>query len=171
MTDYNDHLMDPFVDGEENPEEIAENLFGVNPGRRDYPMPGPDAVATSESTKPDPSDSPPPPTRLTLEELQAKQREWVEHNFPNRTNYHPLLGVVEEIGELCHAHLKYEQGIRSMSQAKYMELAEDAVGDIIIYLADYCSANGIDLQECLEDTWSRVKQRDWIKDPVEGSKE
>ena len=58
------------------------------------------------------------PTRLTLEELQAVQREWVEHNFPNRTNYHPLLGAVEEIGELCHAHLKYEQGIRSMSQAK-----------------------------------------------------
>ena len=27
MTDYNDHLMDPYIDGEQNPEEEAENLY------------------------------------------------------------------------------------------------------------------------------------------------
>ena len=106
---------------------------------------------------------------LTLEEVQNEHRDWMEHNFPDRANYHPLLGVVEEVGELCHAHLKHEQGIRGFGdRSTFEQYAEDAIGDIIIFLADYCSANGLNLQECLEDTWSRVKQRDWIKDPSKG---
>ena len=108
---------------------------------------------------------------LTLEELQDEQREWVKHNFPNRTNYHPLLGAVEEVGELCHAHLKHEQGIRGFEDIHtFKQYAEDAIGDIIIFLADYCSANDLSLQKCLEDTWRSVKERDWIEDLYKGSK-
>ena len=109
--------------------------------------------------------------RLTLDGLQVEQRKWVKHNFPNRTNYHPLLGVVEEVGELCHAHLKHEQGIRGFEdQYTFEQYAEDAIGDIIVFLADYCNANGLNLQKCLDDAWNSVKERDWIKDP-EGKEE
>ena len=109
------------------------------------------------------------PHCLTLDELQDQQREWVKRNFPNRTNYHSLLGIVEEVGELCHAHLKHEQGIRGFEDRhKFKAYVEDAIGDIIVFLADYCTANGIGLQKCLEYTWESVKERDWIRDPITG---
>lgn len=39
----------------------------------------------------------------------------------------PLLGMGEEIGELCEAHVKGST-----------ELVRDSIGDILIYLADFC---------------------------------
>ena len=76
---------------------------------------------------------------LDLIQLQREVQAWTAKNFPNNKPYQPLLGVAEEVGELCHAHLKQEQGIRNTTQAN----KEDAVGDIIIYLADYCNRNNI----------------------------
>ena len=99
--------------------------------------------------------------------LQAEQRPWVEHNFGKRPSYWPLLGAVEEIGELAHAHLKAEQGIRTGED--HAANKKDAVADIIIYLADYCSAEGIDLQSVVEETWAEVKQRDWKKHPAQAA--
>jgi len=98
---------------------------------------------------------------ISLRQLQGEQKEWVRHNFPNAKPYHPLLGVCEEAGELCHAHLKREQGIRE--NENHIENAKDAVADIIIFLADYCTKNDIDLQDCLNETWPKVKQRNWRK--------
>ena len=104
---------------------------------------------------------------LTLERLQKEGLDWVQHNFPGGKPYQPLLGVAEEVGELCHAHLKYEQGIRNTTKAD----KEDAIGDIIIYLADYCNRNGIDLTESLEAAWRTASKRDWIKFPKNGRTE
>jgi NTP pyrophosphatase (non-canonical NTP hydrolase) len=104
---------------------------------------------------------------LSLAQLQAEQRPWVEHNFPGREPYYPLLGAIEELGELCHAHLKQLQGIRGTSE-EHQTAKADAVGDAIIFLADYCTANGIDLQQAVEETWGKVKQRDWQKDKLDG---
>ena len=78
--------------------------------------------------------------------------------------HRPLLGVCEEAGELCHAHLKAEQGIRG-TQDEHLEAKKDAIGDIVIYLADYCSQQGIDLERSIENTWAKVKQRDWKQNP------
>ncbi len=96
---------------------------------------------------------------MNLEQLQKEGWEWVQRNFPNGKPYQPLLGVAEEVGELCHAHLKMEQGIRNSNN----EDKEDAIGDIIIYLADYCNRNGINIQESLEKAWETASQRDWVK--------
>lgn len=106
---------------------------------------------------------------LTLRQLQYEQRAWQQHNFPNRMNYYPLLGAMEELGELAHAHLKREQGIRGDAEM-HTAKALDAVADIVIFLADYCSANGIDFQEALNVTWEMVSKRDWQADPVSGGK-
>jgi NTP pyrophosphatase (non-canonical NTP hydrolase) len=103
---------------------------------------------------------------FTLRQLQDDQRPWVAHNFPNREPWHPLLGIVEEVGELAHAHLKQAQGIRG-TFAEHHEKKIDAVGDTIIYLADYCSAVGIDLHKAVETVWAEVKQRDWQAHPVD----
>lgn len=104
---------------------------------------------------------------LTFKQLQDEQRPWVERNFPGRDDYYPLLGAVEELGELAHSHLKNLQGIRGTPE-QHLEAKADAVADVIIFLADYCSATGIDLQSTMETVWARVSQRDWKADPMNG---
>lgn len=105
---------------------------------------------------------------MTLRELQEEQRPWVQHNFPGRDAHFPLLGAMEELGELSHAHLKGVQGIRHTPE-EILDLKKDAIGDIVIFLSDYCSANEIDFQAAVEQTWADVKQRDWQKDKMTGA--
>lgn len=104
---------------------------------------------------------------MTLQQLQKEVAQWADKNFPDSKSYHPLLGVGEETGELMHAHLKGEQSIRH-SAAKIHNMKIDSIGDIIIYLADYCGRNCISLEEAVEKTWEQVKQRDWQKNKVTG---
>lgn len=104
---------------------------------------------------------------LTLKQLQDEQRAWVAHNFPGREPFYPLLGAVEELGELAHAHLKGLQGIRGTPEEHHAAKV-DAIADTIIFLADYASANGIDLQDAVESTWEKVRLRDWRADPAHG---
>jgi len=104
---------------------------------------------------------------LNFKKLQAAQKLWVKHNFPNRESYYPLLGMIEELGELAHAHLKMLQNIRGTKQ-KHQTEKGDAIGDIVIYMSDYCTANDINFQDIVEAAWDEVKQRDWIKYPING---
>lgn len=98
---------------------------------------------------------------LTLATLQHQQSEWSERNFPAQKPYQCLLGAMEELGELTHAHLKAEQCIRTNENHDAMK--RDAVGDIVIYLAGYCTANGLNFEECVWQTWFEVKKRDYSK--------
>jgi NTP pyrophosphatase (non-canonical NTP hydrolase) len=104
---------------------------------------------------------------MNLDILQKEVGEWSRRNFPNNKTYHPLLGIGEETGELMHAHLKLEQGIRGTPE-EHVAAKKDAVGDIMIYMADYCERNGLDLDECVELAWGEVKQRDWRKHQEKG---
>lgn len=107
---------------------------------------------------------------INLAMLQNKIEEWNQRNFPNAKPIEPLLGLVEEIGELSHAHLKSSQGIRGTENELFLEKV-DAVGDIFIFLSAYCSLNGIDLELAIRKAWSEVRQRDWIKYPKDGRTE
>jgi NTP pyrophosphatase (non-canonical NTP hydrolase) len=98
-----------------------------------------------------------------LRKLQEEQKPWVKHNFGDRPSWMPLLGAMEELGELAHAHLKEAQGIRN--HENHVEKAKDAIADIVIFLADYCSARGLDFESIVQETWDKVKQRDWKKNP------
>lgn len=82
--------------------------------------------------------------RFTLRQLQKENAEWANANFDTSVLYHPLLGALEEYGELCHAILKKEQGIRGSGE-QHMQDAKDAVGDIVIYLADLCNRLDIEM--------------------------
>ena len=106
--------------------------------------------------------------RLGLNELQETMKPWVKHNFGDRPSHQPLLGVAEEVGELCHAHLKQEQGIRVNEDQE--NAGRDAVGDILIYLADYCNDRKWDMEEILFLTWEHVSKRDWKANPATGVK-
>lgn len=70
---------------------------------------------------------------------------------------------MEELGELCHAHLKREQGIRTSEDHRAKQI--DAVADVIIYLCDYCALEGIDMETAVLSTWETVSKRDWKADP------
>lgn len=100
---------------------------------------------------------------FSLRDAQRRHRQWAIYNFGEHPAWQPLLGVVEELGELAHAHLKAEQGIRTTED--HSAAKRDAVADIVIYLMDYCSCEGIDLESTLEEVHAAVLKRDWKKSP------
>lgn len=104
---------------------------------------------------------------MNLRIIQLEQKEWALKNFGDKPSWQPLIGVMEELGELCHAYLKREQGIRGTAES-HEEEARDAVGDIVIYLLDFCNREHLDLQSVIQDTWAEVKKRNWREDPLNG---
>lgn len=102
-----------------------------------------------------------------LEIFQSQVGRWAEGNFGKTPAYRPLLGAVEEMGELAHAQLKKEQGVRE-GEERFEIDASDAIGDILVYLAHYCAVTGLSLQEAVDTTWAKVRQRDWKKYPKTG---
>lgn len=109
-------------------------------------------------------------TRVVLEDFQRAQQQWSEANFGKHDYRQPFMGLVEEVGELSHALLKQEQGIRG-TREEHEAAAKDAVGDVMIYLADLCSTRGWSLEECLREAWDRVQKRNWKADPKKGGEE
>jgi hypothetical protein len=92
--------------------------------------------------------------RFTLKQLQDEQRAWVAHNFPGRESWQPLMGIVEEFGELCDAGPIRTEGQRNPE-------ADDALADIVIFLADYCSAMGWELEAV-----AMRKRQHWQYEPL-----
>ena len=105
---------------------------------------------------------------MRIQQLQNEHFDWVKHNFPDATSWHQLLGVVEEVGELSHAHLKSLQGIRGTTD-EHFEAKCDAIADILIFLAGYANMEGIDIETCIDASWAIVKERDWQKNKLDGS--
>ena len=102
---------------------------------------------------------------IDLDRIQRQHQAWTDYNFPNAPTDDSLIGAMEELGELAHAHLKAKQGIRGNNHESE---ARDAIGDIIIYLLHYCSTNGWKMSEIIEETWATVCQRDWKRNPEDG---
>lgn len=106
-----------------------------------------------------------------ISRIQAENKEWAWRNFGDAEAippWQPLLGAVEEIGELAHAYLKRHQGIRVNED--HDEAIKDAIGDIVIYLMDFCNRQNLDLELCVINAWEEVKQRDWNKHREEGKR-
>jgi NTP pyrophosphatase (non-canonical NTP hydrolase) len=102
-------------------------------------------------------------------QYQSEISEWSKANF-NQDPIDPLLGIGEEVGELMHAVLKQRQGIRKGSDPEATKaLIEDSLGDLFIYMCDFCSRNNIDLEFAIRDTWDKVSKRDWQTNKVDGS--
>lgn len=99
--------------------------------------------------------------RFDFRRLQALRDAWAEKQKLGGPPHQPLLGVVEELGELAHSHLKEEQGIRM--DEDHVAKAKDAIGDITLFLASYCSARGWDFQDVVQAAWEVVARRDYGK--------
>lgn len=94
--------------------------------------------------------------------LQEMMARWQYDNFPGTEPWELILGIQEEVGELSHAYLKRHQGIRKNED--HDEAIQDAVGDIFIYLANFCTISHLDLEACIVKAWTEVRQRDWRKE-------
>jgi NTP pyrophosphatase (non-canonical NTP hydrolase) len=105
-----------------------------------------------------------------LRQLQARQGVWQKKNFPGGDDTNPILGVVEEVGELAHAVLKARQGIRGTIE-EHEAAAMDAVGDIVIYLIALCNKRGWCFSDIVFATWAAVERRDWKADPKGGAEQ
>lgn len=105
---------------------------------------------------------------MSLPKLQADMKQWLEYNFPGTTSFEQFAGIVEEVGELAHALLKMSQGIRG-SKDELEDKERDAIGDIAIYLMNYCNTRGFDFEKILYTVWEEmVSQRDWRKNSRDG---
>ncbi len=98
----------------------------------------------------------------TFHQIQSLSVSWSYKNFGNHygTGYRNLLGIVEEVGELSHAQLKGEQGIRHTPE-EILQMKKDAIGDIIIFLCNYCDSQKLSLHECVNLAWNEIKDRNW----------
>lgn len=103
---------------------------------------------------------------LTLKELQEERAKWAKENFPDATPEEQVMGAMEELGELCHAYFKGKNKIRG---GENLMAESDAVGDILIFLAGYCELRGFSMQDAMEYAWAQVRNRDWKKNPTDGT--
>ena len=101
-----------------------------------------------------------------LRRIQREQKTWATRNFGYVPPWQPLIGVVEELGELAHSHLKEVQNIRTNED--HIAKGQDAVGDIVIYLIDYCNRRDWDFADIILETWKQVSARDWVNDKENG---
>ncbi len=104
--------------------------------------------------------------RAELTYLQNEIKEWKTRNFPNSPAVEQLIGVMEELGELSHAYLKKAQGIR-VNEA-HVEKMQDAVGDITVFLINFCNEMGFSYANSVMTAWGEVRQRDWQKNKTDG---
>lgn len=121
-----------------------------------------------------------------IDRFQMAVREWSLRNFGegDSRGFGPVSGVSEEMGELAetlvaslnvvgaigrlhHAHLKGHQGIRHTPE-EILDKKMDAIGDILVYLADYASREGISLYDCIGRAWGEVRARDWVANKQNG---
>lgn len=85
---------------------------------------------------------------FTWKRLQDEVGRWAQKNFPGAPAHHPVLGLIEELGELAHAHLKTAQGIRGSAE-EHALAAKDAIADSVIYFMDVCARYGLVAEEVL----------------------
>lgn len=99
----------------------------------------------------------------SVREIQQEQKIWSEYNFGEQPIHRPFFGMTEELGELAHALLKSEQGIRN--HEGHDAKAKDAFGDLFIYMMDFANKMGWDAEDIFVQVWMEVRRRNWKKDP------
>jgi hypothetical protein len=81
-----------------------------------------------------------------LPQIAKEVNKWSVLNFGVDNTKNTILGMVEELGELAHAVLKGRQGIRHTPE-EIAEMERDAIGDISIYLFDFCGRTGVSVPD------------------------
>lgn len=80
-------------------------------------------------------------------DLQNDVGIWAEENFGDQPMVNPFLGTAEEMSELTQFLL--EQDVKKGSEEEL-----DAIGDILVFFADYCYRHGISYKEAAQQMGS-----------------
>lgn len=116
-----------------------------------------------------------------LDQIQEEIRAWARSQFGDNVSLDDtspsfgsplgslpaLMGIAEELGELFHAVAYRHQGRGYSNPQEHRAAKMDAVGDLMIYLLDYCSREKFDLLQVVRDTWEKVckrRQATWLED-------
>jgi hypothetical protein len=75
-------------------------------------------------------------TAFSFKQLQEEQKPWTKHNFGDRPSWMPLMGVIEEIGEMMEALIAEDE-----------EAFQDGIADCIVFMSDFCIAMEFDFEE------------------------
>jgi NTP pyrophosphatase (non-canonical NTP hydrolase) len=94
---------------------------------------------------------------VNLAAIQADQIEWSIRNFGQQPPHRPMLGIIEELCELEEAQLGDAD---ETTEANVL----DAVGDVAIYMLDYCGKRGWSMQEL----WNARACPEWLDNFVMG---
>ena len=83
-------------------------------------------------------------------DVEMKVLQWSEARkiIPYAKPYTQLLKAFSEMGELADAELKDSDLDR-----------EDAIGDVLVCLINYCALKDIDMVHCLELAYEQIKDR------------
>ena len=86
----------------------------------------------------------------TYREVENQILEWAAARLitPNARPHTQLLKLVSEVGEMCDAEAKDNDLDR-----------EDAVGDVMVCLINYCALRQIDVVACIELAYEQIKDR------------
>lgn len=82
--------------------------------------------------------------------LELQVIRWAEDRriIPNATPTSQLLKAVSEMGELADAEGKRDRAA-----------IQDAVGDVLVCLINYCALHDMTLEECLRGAYEEIKDR------------
>lgn len=97
---------------------------------------------------------------VNLVAMQADQIEWSTRNFGQQPPHRPMLGIIEELCELEEAQLGDAD---ETTEASVL----DAVGDVSIYMLDYCGKRGWSMQEL----WDARACPEWLDNFVMGDED
>lgn len=86
-----------------------------------------------------------------FETLQTEVGEWSQENFGGQPDHYPFLGTGEEAGELA-------DDLDDESAPDEEEL--DAIGDVLVYAADFCARRGLDYQAAYDAAQNRTPEHD-----------
>lgn len=85
-----------------------------------------------------------------FEILKNKIEQWAKDRkiIPNAKAETQLLKGVSEMGELADAFIKGQPAA-----------INDAIGDVLVCLVNFCALENIDIVECLEGSYNEIKDR------------
>jgi homoserine kinase len=87
---------------------------------------------------------------MSYANIEMKILHWSEARkiIPNSTPETQLLKAMSEMGELADATIKNDR-----------EAIEDAVGDVMVCLVNYCALQDLNLVDCMEVAYDQIKNR------------
>ena len=87
---------------------------------------------------------------MSYADVELQIIRWSEQRriIPNSTPETQLLKAMSEMGELADATIKNDR-----------EAIEDAIGDVMVCLVNYCALQDLNLVDCMEVAYDQIKNR------------